>query len=591
MKNRILALLLAAVMLCMLLPGAVLSLSAADDGLRDGASSGSCGDDLRWSFSAETGTLTITGSGDMEHYGWMGAPWYPFASQISSVSLPEGLTRLGRGAFEGLDHLTRIQLPVSLKEIGDAAFRGCTALTEIVIPPSTVKLGVSAFRDCTSLASVVLPEALEEIEAFVFLGCEALRDVTIPPSVGYIGEGAFEGCAALERLEIPASVIQIGPSAFGGCENLREIILNEGLKEICSCAFNNCHSLASVSLPATMTLIGMDAFEFCTALKTVKFSNGIRSIDRGAFRGCAALRRVELPESVEVIGYGAFMNCDALKQLIIRNPNCGVEVAVPGSSSTDTGEDLHWSSESRGPSDTDEDLSVYVETDAPYTLGSAEKTVIYCKHLDGMEDSGISYSNRSGRRCPESYAKAFGYSFFPINAFSDVKDKSYYQIPVAWAVGYGITSGTGDGQFSPAKSCTREQIVTFLYSAKGKPAFTLNASPFTDVKPGKYYYKPVLWAVENKITGGVSDTLFGVGKSCTREQVVTFLWKAAGAPEPVATDCPFTDVNPKKYYYKAVLWAMENKVTGGSSATQFGVGKSCTRAQVVTFLYAADNIE
>ena len=169
--------------------------------------------------------------------------------------------------------------------------------------------------------------------------------------------------------------------------------------------------------------------------------------------------------------------------------------------------------------------------------------------------------------------------------FMDVNTDSYYYVPVFWAVQNGITTGTGDESFSPNQSCTREQVVTFLWKAAGSPEPEATSSPFSDVKPDKYYFKPVLWAVEKGITSGLSDGRFGVGRACTREQVVSFLWKAVGSPEPEGAENPFTDVKPGKYYYKPVLWAVENGVTSGVSATSFGVGKTCTRAQIVTFLY------
>lgn len=176
-----------------------------------------------------------------------------------------------------------------------------------------------------------------------------------------------------------------------------------------------------------------------------------------------------------------------------------------------------------------------------------------------------------------------------VNPFVDVAEGKYYYGPVLWAYYHDpqITGGTDATHFSPGKNCTREQIVSFLWKAYGaeEPAMTFN--PFSDVKESKYYYKAVLWAVQNGITGGSGDGKFGVGKACTREQAVSFLWKAAGAPEPKGTDCPFEDVKPGKYYYKAVLWAVENGVTGGTSTTKFGVGKVCTRGQIVTFLYKA----
>ncbi len=178
------------------------------------------------------------------------------------------------------------------------------------------------------------------------------------------------------------------------------------------------------------------------------------------------------------------------------------------------------------------------------------------------------------------------------NPFKDVKEDAYYYDAVLWAYYHDpqITSGTDATHFSPNNTCTRAQVMTFLWHAANDPAPAGTVNPFTDVKAGKYYEKPVLWAYYNdpQITGGVGDgTRFGINDPCKREQVVTFLWKAAGEPEPVTSTNPFTDVKEGKYYYKAVLWAVENGITAGMSETTFGVGKTCTRAQIVTFLYAA----
>ncbi len=171
--------------------------------------------------------------------------------------------------------------------------------------------------------------------------------------------------------------------------------------------------------------------------------------------------------------------------------------------------------------------------------------------------------------------------------FEDVADTSYYAEAVNWAVRKGITAGVAPTLFGPKQGCTREQIVTFLWKAAGSPAPTVAGCPFTDVKPGKYYEKPVLWALENDITSGVSHTSFGVRQECTREQAVTFLWKALGSPTPTTETSPFEDVTPGDYYHDAVLWAAEKGITAGVSPECFGVGQTCTRAQIVTFLYKA----
>ena len=171
--------------------------------------------------------------------------------------------------------------------------------------------------------------------------------------------------------------------------------------------------------------------------------------------------------------------------------------------------------------------------------------------------------------------------------FDDVKPGKWYEAAVLWAVQNGITTGTGERTFSPNDTCTRAQVMTFLWHAEKDPNPSDTYNPFSDNKAGKWYYNAVLWAYyhDPQITTGTSETTFGINDGCTRSQVVTFLWKAAGAPEPETSENPFSDVREGKYYYKAVLWAYENGITSGVTEDSFGVHDTCTRAQIVTFLY------
>ena len=175
------------------------------------------------------------------------------------------------------------------------------------------------------------------------------------------------------------------------------------------------------------------------------------------------------------------------------------------------------------------------------------------------------------------------------NPFTDVKENDYFYEPVLWAVGKGVTNGMSATIFAPNANCTRGQIVTFLWRACGSPEPTSAKNNFKDVKAGEYYYKAVLWAVENGITTGLSATSFGPNATCTRAQVATFLWRAQGEPEPISTNNPFSDVKTSDYYFKAVLWAVENEVTQGVGGGKFAPNASCTRGQIVTFLYRANN--
>ena len=169
--------------------------------------------------------------------------------------------------------------------------------------------------------------------------------------------------------------------------------------------------------------------------------------------------------------------------------------------------------------------------------------------------------------------------------FTDVPVKEYYFDAVDWAVKQGIVAGTSDTTFSPNKNTSRAEIVTLLWRAAGRPEPKTTANPFTDLKSSEYYYKAVLWAYENNIVSGTSATTFSPNQNCTRGQIVSFLWRAANRPEPVTASNSFTDVKSGEYYYNAVLWAYENKIVAGTTDTTFSPNQSCTRAQAVTFLY------
>lgn len=169
--------------------------------------------------------------------------------------------------------------------------------------------------------------------------------------------------------------------------------------------------------------------------------------------------------------------------------------------------------------------------------------------------------------------------------FSDVPENSYFSDAVEWAVGKGVTSGVGGGKFAPYSSCTRSQAVTFLWRAAGSPEPKGDAT-FTDVNPNGFYYKAVLWAVEQGITAGVGGGKFNPDGECSRGQIVTFLWRFAGKPTPQSA-ARFNDVSATAFYRDAVTWAQESGVTSGTGNGNFSPNNVCNRAQIVTFLYRA----
>ena len=173
-------------------------------------------------------------------------------------------------------------------------------------------------------------------------------------------------------------------------------------------------------------------------------------------------------------------------------------------------------------------------------------------------------------------------------SFSDVTDPKHpFYKAIYWAADAGITKGYSDGTFGIDKACTRSEAVMFLWRLAGKPApKNASSSPFKDVPKSHAHYKAILWAAQKGITKGYDDGTFGINKTCTRGQIMTFIWRFKGQPAPkAAAKSPFSDVPKNHAYYKAILWGSQNKVTNGFGDGTFGINKSCTRGQIVTFLY------
>ena len=231
-------------------------------------------------------------------------------------------------------------------------------------------------------------------------------------------------------------------------------------------------------------------------------------------------------------------------------------------------------------------VTITVKPDSGYTLGGITVTDSEGNELS-LTDNGngaYTFTMPSGKVEIHVTFTEDG----SLNPFQDVPGDAYYFEAVNWAVANNVTNGTSETTFSPNVGCTRAQVVTFLWRAAGQPEPTEGTNPFTDVKEGAYYYKAVLWAVEKGITNGTSETTFDPDETCTRGQIVTFLWRRAGKPAPTGANNPFADVKPSADFGSAVLWAVEKGITNGTSETTFEPNEDCTRAQVVTFLFRAD---
>lgn len=260
-----------------------------------------------------------------------------------------------------------------------------------------------------------------------------------------------------------------------------------------------------------------------------------------------------------------------------------------GSSSGRTYHTIKASSDSNGSISPSERVSVRHGRDQSFTITPDKGYEIAKVLVDGKSVGAVeSYTFKSvtkNHTIEAIFMKVDDNKSMP-DTFMDVPKGSYYEKAVDWAVKNGITAGTGDNYFMPDGICTRAQAVTFLWRVAGSPTPKTEVMPFEDVPEGSYYYEAVLWAAENEITVGTSATTFSPELTCSRAHIVSFLWRAAGYPS-AGTVNPFTDVPENAYYINAMLWAVKQEITVGTTPSTFSPDEGCTRAQIVTFLYRA----
>ena len=654
----------------------------------DGVAVTSIGEDAFLSCTSLTGVTipnSVTRIGDRA---------FRNCTSLASIDIPNSVTDIGNFAFSGCTSLASIDIPNSVTSIGFSAFSGCTSLASIDIPNSVTSIGFSAFRGCTSLASIDIPNSVTSIGNYAFQGCTSLASIDLPNSVTSIGDGAFYGCTSLASIDLPNSVTIIYDYAFQGCTSLTNVDL-KSCSYIREKAFQGCTSLKNVTFSANLSSIGDFSFEGCTSLETINV-NKVSSIGNSAFSGCTALTTVYLPTSVKTIGNGAFRYCTSLADVYYagdaaqwnaikiepyNEPLTGATIHYGGTAHTHS-----YTAAVTAPTCTEQGYTTYTcscgdsyKSDYKDALGHDYKngactrcgakdpgvtpphthdykSVVtkptctergYTEHVCSCGSSyktdytaalGHDYKNglctRCGAKDPSAHTHDYkatvtkptcterGYTTYtcsvcgdsykgsyvdplghdykngtctrcgvkdpnykPQADFTDVAAGSYCYDAVQWAVANGITNGTDATHFSPNAGCTRGQVVTFLWRAAGEPTVGGNVG-FVDVAPGSYCYEAVKWAVANGITKGTDATHFSPNETCTRGQVVTFLYRAEGEPA-VGGNVGFVDVAAGSYCYNAVQWAVANGITKGTDTTHFSPSATCTRGQVVTFLYRA----
>jgi len=524
-----------------------------------------------------SGNVTIPAEINGHEVTEIGVRAFMAKQSLTGVVIPDSVVKIDDYAFSNCASLKTVTIGNGVTEIGESAFMTCGGLTDLQLGNNLKKIGSAAFGDCNSLDELIIPDSVERIEDNAFSSCNSLKKVMIGNGLAFLGHNPFSVCYSLNEISVdprnecytvidnvlyskdvtslvscpgakteidfPGSVTEILSDAFSGCRNLKEVTIPESISIIGRFAFADCQSLSDFTIPDTVTEIGGFAFAQCTSLNDISIGTGITKISENLFFNCSSLTSLVIPDDITLIERRAFRECNSLVSITI------------GKGVTSIGEDAFEKCSSL--------------TDI-YFGGSEDEWDAIAQNVEIPNGAVVHFSG--------------GMSDRP-NRFTDVKPGAFYADAVLWAVENEITTGTSKTTFSPDDGCTRGQVVTFLWRSATSPTSETQNNPFSDVKTTDYFFRPVLWALENKITKGTTVNKFSPSDVCTRGQIVTFLWRAAGEPEPSQKDNPFDDVKDSDFFYKAVLWAVENDITRGTSASKFSPAETCTRGQVVTFLF------
>lgn len=540
-------------------------------------------------------------------------------------------------------------VPSGTVAIAGGAFKDCSKLESLVIPDSVTAIGKSAFENCAALKRITLPKSITKLETLTFSGCAALAEIALPDSVKTLGEKVFSGCAALKSVKIPAEVTVIPTEAFYGCSSLESITIPKNVSHINERAFDGCTALKKVDYLGSDTdwsqvtkETGNNALDnaeksFTRTDQEHKYTDTVippTCTERGCTVHLCACGDKREDSYTPPLGHsykgGICVRCGILDPNkdtqhkhdfipIVTKPTCLTEGFTTYTCSCGECYTKDYVSAVGHKTQLQNAKAAgcltggYTGDEVCTVCGKVFKqgSVIFALGHDPqparVKAPTCTESGYTGdlicMRCGDmtqigKTVAATGHKFFggvcsvcgtkgaeAVPEFDDVKPGAFYFDAVQWAVGNGITNGTGKNTFSPNDVCSRYQIVMFLWRAAGQPEAKAAVS-FADVKPGDIFYEAVQWAVERGITKGTSSTSFSPFAPCTRGQIVTFLYRSAGSPK-VSGACNFSDVSSGSFCHDAVIWASSEGITNGTSAGRFSPNEGCTRAQVVTFLYRA----
>lgn len=544
--------------------------------------------------------------------------------KTDAYTVPETVTEIEKSAFAA-SGVESVSMSDAVNAVGEGAFSNCSKLKSAVLPKGLKELKKSLFSGCSVLEAISIPDSVKTLGEGVFSGCAALKEVKIPGEVTVIPKNAFSGCAALESVSIPASVTAIKEAAFDGCTALKNVTFlgkddewsrvtidgsNEALKDAHKSFASHTHSYVDTVTAPTCTANGYTVHKCsCGDTKTDSYTKMLgHSYQGGICVRCGVLedhkhdfkQTVTAPtcisegfttytcacgESYKKNYVSALEHKPELKNEkkagCLKGGYTGDEVCTVCGKVFKAGSvilALGHSTELRN------------EKAATCVNGGYTGDLVCVRCGDIIEQGKATAAAGHkffGGKCSVCDAQESGSRPVEAKSFDDVIPGTFYYDAVMWAVKNNITKGTGASTFSPGDGCTRFQIVTFLWRACGCPTAATAAS-FSDVSPSDSFYEAVRWAVERGITNGTGGSSFSPYATCTRAQIVTFFYRAAGSPT-VSSSIRFFDVAPNAFCRDAVVWATERGITKGTSDTTFSPDAACTRAEVVTLLYRTLN--
>ena len=544
-----------------------------------------------------------------------------FGSKIKSI---------GAFAFSGCTSLKEIRfVNSSLEAIDNDAFRN-TAITSVEIPDTVSYMGYGIFYG-TKLTSVRLPDSLRRLSHSTFGNCVELTAVDLNQITEIDGQSGneanqnavFFNCDKLKVLRLPATLTTLGGQNTALATGCDDIIVDATAcpnVKVGACAFNMHASWGGGYSGSALVYVqkatdnvtakdGSSTYEHYTKVVTVAITNGGIFLADSKFESGKLAAPIQdgykfegWYESENFSGsavtdasvgktYYAKWTEDKDDSIYGQSKNVDLGIIAEGGSTSATVGFTGTIALDRAESDHNyftADISGMTVTVAPADglKPGTYKDTIYVYTETGAVHF-ISVTLTVTEKSADSDLPFWLPAAIGSNPFSDVAGGAYYNEAVRWAVKNGIASGTDAKHFSPDAACTRGQAVTFLWRAAGCPAPALAENPFADVKPTDYCYDAVLWAVQTGVAKGTSRTTFSPDAPCTRGQIVTFLYRAAGSLSGYGNS-GYTDVPETSYCAAPVAWAVALRVTSGTSAITFSPDALCTRAQIVTFLYRAN---